>query len=156
MAKKSIAGPLFGLLALIFSFIATASGIFRAWPVFWICLLLALVSLVIFARLRFVDFVNFFVSRQARYGANVTLSIIGIIGIAVFVNAIVTHRFDKRVDLTTLQLYTLSEQTRTVLKNLEAEVQVIAFFSNSNTQAAACEKYIRIVRERNRIFNRFI
>ena len=142
MAKKSIAGPLFGLLALIFSFIATASGLFRAWVVFWICLLLALVSLVIFARLRFADFVNFFVSRQARYGANVALSIVGVIGIAVFANAIITHRFDKRADLTTLQLYTLSEQTRTVLKNLEEEVQVIAFFSN--TQAARAKNILEL------------
>ena len=102
--KKNLAGLLFGLLTLIFSFIATASGLFREWFVFWICLLLALVSLIIFVRLRFADFVNFFVSRQARYGANVTLSIIGVIGIAVFVNAIVAHRFDKRADLTTLQL----------------------------------------------------
>lgn len=137
MGKKSIAGPLFGFLALIFSFITTASGIFRAWPVFWICLLLALVSLVIFVRLRFADFVNFFVSRQARYGANVALSIAGVIGIAVFVNAIVTHRFDKRADLTTLQLYTISDQTKTVLKSLEKDIEVIAFFSSQNAQSAA-------------------
>lgn len=143
-SNKSIVGPVFGFLTLIFSFIAIASWIFGSWLIFAICLLLALVSLVIFARLRFVDFVNFFVSRQARYGANVTLSIIGVIGIAVFVNAIVTHRFDKRADLTTLQLYTLSEQTRTVLKNLEEEVQVIAFFSTSNTQAARAKNILEL------------
>ena len=94
--QKNITVPLFGLLTLIFGFSATASGIFRAWLVFWICLLLAIVSLVVFVRLRFADFVNFFVSRQARYGANVALSILGVIGIAIFANAIVTHRFDKR------------------------------------------------------------
>ena len=142
MAKKSIAGPLFGLLTLIFSFIATASWIFGAWPVFWICLLLVLFSLAIFARLQFTDFINFFVSRQARYGANVALSVIGVIGIAVFTNAIVTHRFDKRADLTTLQLYTVSEQTRTILKNLEQEIQITAFFSNDIQQLAARAKDI--------------
>lgn len=144
MAKKSIVGPLFGLLALIFSFIATTSGIFRVWIVFGICLLLALVSLVIFARLQFANFVNFFVSRQARYGANVALSIIGVIGIAVFANAIITHRLDKRADLTTLQLYTLSAQTKTVLKNLQKEVHVIAFFSNSNAQAARVKDILEL------------
>ena len=140
--QKNITAPLFGLLTLIFVFSATASGMFRAWPVFWICLLLAIVSLVIFARLRFADFLNFFVSRQARYGANVALSIVGVIGIAIFVNAIVTHRFDKRADLTTLQLHTLSEQTTTVLKNLEVEVQVTTFFSNNLPQLETRAKNI--------------
>ena len=139
---KNITAPLFGLLTLIFGFSATASGIFRAWPVFWICLLLALVSLTIFARLRFADFVNFFLSRQARYGANVALSILGVIGIAVFANAIVTHRFDKRADLTALQLQTLSEQTTTILKNLEVEIQVTAFFSNRLPQLVTRAKNI--------------
>ena len=144
MANKSILGPLFGLLTLIFGFVATVSGLFRAWNIFAVCLLLAVVSLVVFARLRFADFVNFFVSRQARYGANVTLSIVGVIGIAVFANAIVTHRFDKRADLTVLQLYTLSEQTKTVLKNLEKEVQAIAFFSDSNAQAARAKDILEL------------
>ena len=140
--EKNITGPLFGLLTLVFGFSATASGIFRAWSVFWICLLLAIVSLAVFARLRFADFVNFFVSRQARYGTNVALSILGVIGIAVFANAIVTHRFDKRADLTALQLYTLSEQTTTVLKNLEVEIQVTAFFTNRRPQLVTRAKNI--------------
>ena len=136
MANKSILGPLFGLLTLIFGFVATVGGLFREWVVFSVCLLLALVSLTVFARLRFADFVNFFVSRQARYGANVALSIVGVIGIAVFANAIITHRFDKRADLTALQRYTLSEQTKTVLKSLEKDIEVIAFFSRNSSQNA--------------------
>ncbi len=142
--NKGITGPLFGFLTLIFSFIAIASWIFQAFPIFWICLLLALVSLAIFARLQFADFMNFFVSRQARYGANVALSIVGVIGIAVFVNAIVINRFDKKVDLTKLQLYTLSEQTQTVLKNLEKEIHVIAFFKDSNSQAARVKDMLEL------------
>ena len=142
--NKGIAGPLFGFLTLIFSFIAIASWIFQAYPIFWVCLLLALVSLAIFARLRFSDFTNFFISRQARYGANVALSIIGVIGIAVFVNAIVINRFNKKVDLTKLQLYTLSEQTQTVLKNLEKEIHVIAFFKDSNSQAARVKDMLEL------------
>ena len=146
--KKNIAGPLFGLLTLIFSFISTASGLFRAWPVFWISLLLALVSLAVFARLRFADFVNFFVSRQVRYGANVALGIAGVIGIAVFANAIVAHRFDKRADLTKLQLYTLSEPTQTILKNLKSEIQVTAFFSNDLQRLATRAKDILALYQR--------
>ena len=142
--NKGITGPLFGFLTLIFSFIAIASWIFQAPLIFWICLLLALVSLIIFARLRFADFTNFFISRQARYGANVALSIVGVIGIAVFVNAIIIRQFDKKVDLTKLQLYTLSEQTQTVLKNLEKEIHVIAFFTDSHLQAARVKDMLEL------------
>ena len=141
-ANKGIVGPLFGFLTLIFCFIAIASWIFQALPIFWICLLLALVSLGIFARLRFSDFTNFFISRQARYGANVALGILGVVGIAVFVNAIVVQRFDKKMDLTQLQLYTLSEPTKTVLESLENGIEVIAFFSENTAQSAARAKDI--------------
>ena len=134
--NKRVTGPVLGFLTLIFSFIAIASWVFQAKLVFWISLLLALVSLVIFARLRFADFTNFFISRQARYGANVALSIFGVIGILVFLNAIVIRQFDKQIDLTQLQLYTLSEQTRTVLKDLKKEIRVIAFFSDDTSQSA--------------------
>ena len=96
MSSKNVTGPLFGLLALILGFAAVASLLFGVRPVFWICLLFCFTALVIFARLRFADFVNFFISRQARYGANVALSIVGVIGIAVFVNAIVVQRLDKK------------------------------------------------------------
>ena len=141
-ANKRVTGPILGFLTLIFSFIAIASWIFQARLVFWICLLLALISLAIFARLRFADFMNFFISRQARYGANVALSIVGVIGIVVFVNAIVVRQFNKQVDLTKLQLYTLSEQTKTVLKDLKKEIRVTAFFSDDTSQSAARAKDI--------------
>lgn len=138
--KNRVTGPLLGFLTLIFSFIAIASWVFQARFVFWVCLLLALISLAIFARLRFAEFMNFFISRQARYGANVALSIVGVIGIVVFVNAIVIGQFDKQIDLTKLQLYTLSEQTRTVLTDLKKEIRVIAFFSDETSQSAARAK----------------
>lgn len=131
MRNKSITGPLFGLLTLIFIFVAIANWIFQVQSVFWICLLLALVSLIIFVRLRSSAVIAFFVSRQARYGANVALSIIGVVGIAVFVNAIVVQRFDKRVDITINQLYTLSEQSRKILKSVDKNIRVTAFLGQN-------------------------
>ncbi len=140
MAKKDVAGPLLGFLALIFCFISIASLFLKAWLAFAICLILCLISLAIFARLRYKEFAHFFVSRQLRYGANVALSILGVIGIAVFINVIVVQRFDKRVDLTELRHYSLSEQTKQILKNLNKKVDIIAFFSNETTQLAAYAK----------------
>ena len=131
MGNKSITGPLFGLLTLIFTFVAIANWIFRARLAFWICLLFAVVSLVIFARLRFSEMIDFFLSRQARYGANVALSIVGVIGIAVFVNAIVVQRLDKRVDITINQLYTLSEQSRKILGSVDENIRVTAFLGQN-------------------------
>ena len=131
MRNKSLTGPLFGLLTLIFSFIATANWIFQARLAAWICLLLALVSFVIFARLRSAEIIAFFVSRQARYGANVALSILGVIGIAAFVNAIVVQRFDKRVDITRYQLYTLSEQTKKILESVDKNIRITAFLGQN-------------------------
>ena len=129
MPSKNAIGPLFGFLALIFGFAAVVSLLFGERTVFWILLLFCATALVIFARLRFADFVNFFISRQARYGANVALSIVGVIGIAVFVNAIVVKRFDKRADLTRDRLYSLSEPTQKILKSLNTEIQITTFIS---------------------------
>ena len=136
MPTKNATGALFGFLTLIFGFVSVASLLLGGKLAFWICLLFSLTTLVIFTVLRFADLVNFFLSRQARYGANVALSIVGVIGIAAFMNAIVAQRFDKRADLTTLQLYTISEQTKTVLKSLEENIEVIAFFSRNGAQNA--------------------
>ena len=131
MRRKNVTGPLFGFLALIFGFAAVGSLIFGAKPVFWILLLFCVTALVIFARLRYTDFVSFFISRQARYGANVALSIVGVIGIAIFINAIVAQRFDKRTDLTRDRLYSLSEPTRKILKSLNTEIHITTFMSET-------------------------
>ncbi len=140
MAGKNVAGPLFGFLTLIFCFIWIASLFLKAWPIFWICLILCLISLAIFIRLRFKEFVHFFVSRQLRYGTNVALSILGIIGIAVLVNVIVVQRFDKRVDLTELRSHSLSEQTKQILKTLDKKVDIIAFFNDETSRLAVYAK----------------
>ena len=132
MSHKKVIGPLFGFLALIIGFVSVASWFLGARLAFWILLLLCAATFAVFAGAHFKEFVNFFVSRQLRYGINVALSILGVIGIAVFVNVIIAQRFDKRVDLTELKRHTLSEQTKQILRNLDKNVQVTAFFSNND------------------------
>ena len=135
MPSKNVTGPLFGFIALIFGFAAVASLLFGEKIVFAIFLSLCFIAFVVFVSLRFTDFVRFFISRQARYGANVALSILGVIGITVFVNAIVAQRFDKRADLTRDRLYSLSEQTEKILKALNVEVHITTFMSEKVPQA---------------------
>ena len=136
MSIKKVAGPIVGFLTLIFCFISIACLFLKAWSVFWIFLILFIATLAIFSALHYQDFVDLFVSRQLRYGTNVALSVIGVIGIAVFVNIIVSQRFDMSLDLTELQDNSLSKQTKKILKSLNKDVEVIAFFSDENSRLA--------------------
>ncbi len=144
MNKKNTVAPLFGFLSLIFCFISVACFFLKTWAAFWIFIVLLIATLIAFVSLRFSEIVNFTKSRQLRYGANVALSIVGVVGIAVFANIIVKQRFDKRADLTESQRYSLSEQTRQILKNLDKQVQVIAFFKDTNFNAARVKNLLEL------------
>ena len=96
-------GPLLGFVSLIFLFAALVSlflASYRTSPAFWIFLVLGIAAFAAFVAKRFQAVVNFFVSRQARYGANVAISILATLGIAIILNIIVAQRFDKAVDWT--------------------------------------------------------
>lgn len=136
MLRKSITGPIVGFLTLILCFISIASLILKAWLVFWIFFILFIATLAVFSVLHFQDFLDLFVSRQLRYGTNVAISIIGVIGIVVFVNVIVAQRFDMSLDLTKLRDNSLSEQTKKILKSLNKDVEVIAYFSDEHSEFA--------------------
>ena len=123
--------PLLGFLTLILLFGALASYLLAATGAFWILLLLGLGTLIAFVALNAQIVTLFFVSRQARYGANVAISIIGLVGIMVIINVIVGHKLDLTADLTADKLYTLSDQTKKILRGLDREVKVLAFFSNN-------------------------
>ncbi len=125
-------GPLLGFAVLILLFGVIAAVLVRATTAFWVLLFLGLVALAGFVVLNLKDVTAFFISRQARYGANVTISLIGVAGIAVCVNVIVSQRFDKATDWTAEKLYTLSDQTKSILRSLDREVKVLAFFSNNS------------------------
>ncbi len=79
----------------------------------------------------FVDFKNIqaqFSKRSVKYGTNVTVMILVVLGIAVLVEGISSqHNF--RVDLTRNKRFTLSDQTRKILAALDQNVNIIAFFS---------------------------
>jgi len=94
-----------------------------------------LILLVASIVLNFGRIVEYFRGRQGRLGANmalVTVAVIGLIAIANFLG----YRHHKRFDLTTEGLYTLSDQTRQVLKNLQKDVTVIKFASTDDPQLA--------------------
>jgi gliding-associated putative ABC transporter substrate-binding component GldG len=71
------------------------------------------------------------VSRRRQWisGTNAVVVVAAAIGIAILANAIVSQMSGLRVDLTEDQIYTLSEPSRDVVRNLEQPVQVKAFIS---------------------------
>lgn len=136
MSRNSVTGPIFGFFTLIFCFVSLSCLLLKVWLVFWISLIFFIATLVVFSILHYQDFINLFVSRQLRYGTNVALSIMGVIGIAVFLNVIVEQRLDRSIDLTELKQNSLSEQTKKILKSLNKDVEVIAFFSDEHSTLA--------------------
>lgn len=72
-------------------------------------------------------------SRTFKYGSNAFVSVIVVLGIVVLVNYLFnTYRY--RYDATPGKIHSLSDQTITVLKDLEKEVQVTAFFKKDEGQ----------------------
>lgn len=69
-----------------------------------------------------------FSKRSVKYGTNVTIMILVVLGIAIFVEAI-SSQHSVRFDLTRNKRFTLSEQTKKILKALEKDVNIMAFFS---------------------------
>ncbi len=140
-------GPLLGFVSLILLFAALVSLFLssdRPSPVFWVFLVLGIATFTAFVAKRFQAVVNFFVSRQARYGANVAISILATLGIAIILNIIAAQRFDKEVDWTADKFHTLSDQTKNILRGLDREVRVIAFFSNSPGNPRSQQQYRRV------------
>lgn len=69
--------------------------------------------------------------RGARIGANSTLFAVFVLGALVLVN-VVSVRHHVRHDFTENQLFSLSQQTREVVKSLDAEVGIIAFLDQNS------------------------
>lgn len=65
--------------------------------------------------------------RSTKYGANMVVMIGVFIGVLVFM-AVLGHAHKKRYDFTKTGRFTLSTQTKKILKSLEAPVKVVAFY----------------------------
>ncbi len=80
-------------------------------------------------------------SRAARHGANAVAITLAFGGILVILNVLAV-RHNGKWDLTADQRFTLSEQTRKVLRGLSAEVNVTAFFSEASEERAAMKRLL--------------
>jgi|YelNatPaOPRAMG01_1025707.scaffolds.fasta_scaffold00001_74 ABC-type uncharacterized transport system involved in gliding motility auxiliary subunit len=66
-------------------------------------------------------------SRSTRFGSNAVLMSLVVLGILILIN-FVANRHSLRADTTAAKQFSLAEQTRKILKNLDREVKVTAFY----------------------------
>jgi ABC-type uncharacterized transport system involved in gliding motility auxiliary subunit len=80
----------------------------------------------------FRDLAAFFSKRSAQQGTNTSILTLAVLAILVLLN-FVGYRHHKRYDLTSEKLYTLSDQTRNIVKGLKQDVTVVRFDKNANS-----------------------
>ncbi len=68
-----------------------------------------------------------FISRTGRYGVNSLIMLAAFLGIVIVANA-VSFGNNARIDVTATNQYSLAERTRELLKGLEQDVEIIAFY----------------------------
>lgn len=153
MKRKNLLGSFFGFIALICSFVTIACLLLKAWLPFGIFLVFSFITFIIFIKFRSIELKNIFKSRQFRYGFNVTVSILGIIGIVVFINIIVSQKIDKSIDITKFKHYSISEQSKQILKNLDREINVIAFFKDTNPEKQLVQEQLEAYQRENKLIN---
>ena len=100
-----------------------------------IMLALGVVLAVAFVVLRFKEIKSGLTSRSAKFGTNAAFTIIFLFGILIVVN-ILLSRWNWRLDTTAAKQFSLADQTKKVLKNLDQDIKVIGFFKeNENFEA---------------------
>ncbi|NJD04555.1 MAG: ABC transporter [Ruminiclostridium sp.] len=75
-------------------------------------------------------FKRFFNKRSLKYGSNSIILIAAVVGIAILVNVLVGMA-DVKLDLTANKLFSLTDVTRNVLKDLKQDVTIIGLFDDA-------------------------
>ncbi|MFW6137549.1 MAG: Gldg family protein, partial [Spirochaetota bacterium] len=78
--------------------------------------------------------------RKLRYGTNSILITIFVLALVVIAYLVVMEH-NKRFDLTSMQKFSLSSQTKTVLQKLEGEVHAYAFYGKNQSPASIVELF---------------
>jgi ABC-type uncharacterized transport system involved in gliding motility auxiliary subunit len=104
----------------------------------WIILGVAAAWLIVSVIVNFSSLREKVVTRSARYGLNMFLMIVIVMGIIVFVD-ILTAKHSKRFDLTEEKRFTLSPQTQKVLNALENKAEILCFYTAGATNRMQME-----------------
>lgn len=125
-AVIGLAGVLFGLAGLF---------VYLIWgkPVWLYTTLevLAVLHLSVFLITHFEMLKDFSTRRSTKFGTNSALMVILFVAILTIINFIFA-RHEVRIDLSDMGVFSLSPQTESILKNLEKEVKITAFFAEQS------------------------
>jgi ABC-type uncharacterized transport system involved in gliding motility auxiliary subunit len=120
-------------IALIFA----AFVLIRIWPykktIPYLLLGLGILSLIVYIYLNLSLLKQGLKRRSFLYSSNLLIMVILVIGILVLINYIFS-KYHHRFDFTEAKVHSLSDQSVTVLKNLENEVRIKSFFLEGNYQ----------------------
>jgi len=117
-----------GLLILVAGLVIYSLTSVMNWSVY-VPLILGAILLVASALLQWDELKKGLTSRSTRFGSNAALMIAVILGLLIVAN-IFAARFSWRLDTTAAKQFSLAEQTRTLLKNLQQEVKITGFFKS--------------------------
>ncbi|NOZ57275.1 MAG: GldG family protein [Calditrichaeota bacterium] len=95
-----------------------------------VLLILGVLLVIAYGVINFRDVRSALSSRSAKFGTNAVLMTLVVFGLLVVIN-FVANRHSLRADTTAAKQFSLAEQTRKVLKNLDRDVHVIAFFRHN-------------------------
>ncbi|MFC2163524.1 Gldg family protein [Acidobacteriota bacterium] len=130
-------------LGLIFLSIASS----QIWPYkrtqFLVLLIVGIVLLVVYIWFNLSEFQQGFKRKSFLYSSNLVLIIVLVLGILVLANYIFS-KYHHRFDFTESKLHSLSDQTVTVLKNLDKDVNIKSFFLEGNYNQARMENLMKI------------
>ncbi len=93
--------------------------------------------------INFNAFRDFIGKRSTRYGMGSIVTVILVLAIIIFVEAI-SARHHLRVDLTENKRYSLSSQTVKVLEGLNYDVEVLAFYGKNQAQKVSFERLLKL------------
>ncbi|MDZ7373141.1 MAG: GldG family protein [candidate division KSB1 bacterium] len=96
-------------------------------PAISVTLGVGLAAIVAYGVLNFADIRTALSSRSTRFGSNAVLMAVVVLGILILIN-FVANRHSLRADTTAAKQFSLAEQTRKILKNLDRDVKVTAFY----------------------------
>jgi len=119
----------FGLLLIVFA-VYVVTSVF-AW---YVKILLGIGLAGIFA----FWVISAFTSKMTRYGSNIAVTLLLAFAILVLVNFVSAKHF-KRTDTTQGRIFSLSEQTDKILKELNQDIKVTAFYSDTHGRKRIAE-----------------
>lgn len=86
---------------------------------------------------------SIFSTKGVRYGGNTLILVAALIGIVIVLNLLAGRFVLAQADLTTNGQYTLSDQTQQILRNLDKDISVHAFFTAQNANRDQADQLLR-------------